>query len=166
MSEEKEITNLFATYSTYYWETNIVAYKNMEVYKNYYEDDDFYTDEELLEELQIISFKIPETGYRIYLCNDAKIIWFKDVLDDYKSKYLNLCYCFNSKHKYDFSETELFEEEDLFIKNTNKNNEKLEDFIEKDIVDEIKKINEYTFVSIFDNKGNNILTKAVYPLYI
>jgi hypothetical protein len=44
MSEEKEITNLFATYSTYYWETNIVAYNNLKVYKKYYEDDNVYTD--------------------------------------------------------------------------------------------------------------------------
>lgn len=65
-----------------------------------------------------------------YLCNDGKNIWFKDTLDDYKSEYLNLFYCFNSKHTYDFCETVLFKEEDLFIKNVNENSVILKDFID------------------------------------
>lgn len=163
MSKEKEVTNLFGSYTNTYWETVIHAFKNFEEYRIYYDDDEC-TDEEIMEEVVEISFKIPEKGYRIYLCNDGKNIWFKDTLDDYKSEYLNLFYCFNSKHTYDFFETVLFKEEDLFIKNVNENSVILKDFIDKDTVNNIKKINEHTFVSIFNNEGTNILTNAIYPL--
>jgi hypothetical protein len=132
MSKEKEITNLFGTYTNNNCET----------------------------------FKIPNEGYRIYLCNDGNVVWFKDTLNDYKSNYFNLFYCFNANHKYDLSETLLFKEEELYLENVNKNNKIFKDFIEKDTVNNIKLINEHTFVSIFDCKGNNIFTKAIYPLCI